>query len=78
MFSLKAQQSENKIISVLKLSCNDDFNQAKFNKYNVHVQPIAIFKISYTLLEQSTDQADVLSSAELMDTDGRQDKEVQV
>ena len=25
----------------------DDFNQAKFNKYNVHVQPIVIFKISY-------------------------------
>jgi hypothetical protein len=40
MFSLKAHQSENKIISVLKLSCKDDFNQAKFNKYNVHVQPI--------------------------------------
>jgi hypothetical protein len=33
MFSLKAHQSENKIISVLKLSCKDDFNQAKFNKY---------------------------------------------
>jgi hypothetical protein len=27
--------------------CKDDFNQAKFNKYNVHVQPIVIFKISY-------------------------------
>ena len=47
MFLLKAHQSENKIISVLKLSCMDDFNQAKFNKYNVHVQPIVIFKISY-------------------------------
>jgi hypothetical protein len=47
MFSLKAHQSENKIISVLKLSCKDDFNQAKFNKYNVQVQPIVIFKISY-------------------------------
>jgi hypothetical protein len=47
MFSLKAHQSENKIISVLKLSCKDDFNQAKFSKYNVHVQPIVIFKISY-------------------------------
>jgi len=30
------------------------------------------------LLEKSTDQADVLSSGELMDTDGSQDKEVQV
>lgn len=30
------------------------------------------------LLEQSTDQADVLSSGELMDTDCSQDKEVQV
>ena len=30
------------------------------------------------LLEQSTDQADALSSGELMDTDCSQDKEVQV
>jgi hypothetical protein len=48
-----------------------------FFNYFSALSNLYYFKLQ-VLLEQSTDQADVLSSAELMDTDGRQDKEVQV
>ena len=47
-----------------------------FNNFSA-LTNLYYFKLQ-VLLEQSTDQADVLSSAELMDIDGRQDKEVQV
>ena len=47
-----------------------------FNNFSA-LTNLYYFKLQ-VLLEQSTDQADVLSSGELMDTDCSQDKEVQV